>query len=357
MIKKENKTKVNLKLTPLISICVPTYNQAHLIKDGLQSAINQTYQNIEIIVVDDGSEDNTKEIVNSFQSSKIKYVFKEHTNAADTRNKAIKEAKGEFIFWLDSDDVLDLRIIEEYIAVYNNYPDADIFYSNLYCIDLTGKLLHLFEYEDYYNNNQKMIQFLFKGQPIPNPGTMINKKVFDVTGLFNTEFKRAHDYEFFTRLVLLNKFKTKHINKLMYTYRIHENNITLNTSGKINFEFERKIFNTLISQNDLKIFFPDIDWNTNPAAAQTVVNLKIGLRFYELEGYEEATIYLKKFFEVDRDEKNFIDLINKFANDGNFIQAKNLIDNLNGVSKFFPNYTQIKSIIDEAVFHAQIEEN
>ncbi len=357
VIKKDAPLLVSANYKPLISICIPVYNQAELIKDAINSAINQSYDNTEIIIVDDGSEDNIKEVIDDFNSHKIKYYYKKHTNAADTRNRAVKEANGEFILWLDSDDILNENILKEYITLLNKNSDIDILYCSLQAMKTNGEIFYIYDYEDYYHNNDAMFRFLFKGQPIPNGGTLIRKKVYDEIGVYNTEFKRAHDYEFFSRLAKTKKYNAKYSNKVLYTYRVHEKNITLNSTGKINYENERKIFSSLISGNDYKQFFPDIDWKTNPFMAETVFKLKIGLRYYELEGFEEAASYLKQFFEIDKDEKNFLDVINRYVNDGNFTEAQKLINELKSLSNYFPNFSQIKEIIDNAVLEAEANNN
>ena len=93
-------------MNPLLSIIVPCYNTGKYIEKCLYSIINQNYQNIEVIVVDDGSIDDTREIVNSIirLDNRIKYIYKENSGVSDTRNKGIMEASGEFVTFVDSDD-------------------------------------------------------------------------------------------------------------------------------------------------------------------------------------------------------------------------------------------------------------
>ena len=350
---KKEINKTNYNYAPLVSICIPTFNCANLLTDAIDSALNQSYKNFEIIIVDDGSIDNTKEVLEKIGSTKIRYIFKEHTNAADTRNRAVKEAKGDFILWLDSDDILNEEILDNYIFLLNKHDDIDLIYCSLQAMKLNGEVFYKYDYPDYYKKNDDMFKFLLKGQPIPNGGTLIKRKIYSELGNYNPDFIRAHDYEFYTRLVSTKKYNAKYADKVLYTYRVHDNNITLNTSGKINYEYERKIFKKIISDNDTKILYPEIDWNSNPKKAESVVNLKIGLRLYELEGYEESINYLVKFFEIDRDEKNFLDIINKFSDDGNFMVAQSLIKKLINISDSFPNFNQIRTIIDNAVKQAQ----
>ena len=91
--------------TDLISVIIPTYNRAHLIKRSAESVLNQTYKNIELIIVDDGSTDNTKEVIDSIKDERIVYIKQENQGCCAARNKGIDVAKGKYIAFQDSDDV------------------------------------------------------------------------------------------------------------------------------------------------------------------------------------------------------------------------------------------------------------
>jgi len=101
---------------PLVSIIIPNYNKAHYIREAIESALNQTYKNIEVIVVDDGSTDESKEIIKSF-GKKIKAYFLPHKNANVARNFGLKKSKGEYIQFLDSDDIILPEKIEKQVEV------------------------------------------------------------------------------------------------------------------------------------------------------------------------------------------------------------------------------------------------
>jgi len=101
------------------SIVIPTYNRAQLIGNTIQSVLNQTYTNFELIVVDDGSSDNTKEVVNGFNDLRIKYFWKENAERGAARNFGLKQANGEYVFFIDSDDEMlpnHLETLHQFIA-------------------------------------------------------------------------------------------------------------------------------------------------------------------------------------------------------------------------------------------------
>ena len=103
--------------TDLISVIIPTYNRAHLIKRSAESVLNQTYKNIELIIVDDGSTDNTKEVIDSIKDERIVYIKQENQGCCAARNKGIDTAKGKYIAFQDSDDVWHLDKLEKQIQI------------------------------------------------------------------------------------------------------------------------------------------------------------------------------------------------------------------------------------------------
>ncbi len=95
-----------MNIEPLISVILPTYNRAHTVSKAVQSVLNQTYQKWELIIVDDGSTDNTKNVVFSVKDKRMRYLYKENGGPAHARNYGIEHAKGKWIMYLDSDDTL-----------------------------------------------------------------------------------------------------------------------------------------------------------------------------------------------------------------------------------------------------------
>jgi len=115
------------------SIIIPTYNRAHILPNTIQSVINQTFSDWELIVVDDGSTDNTKKVVTTLNESRLKYIYQNNAERSAARNKGIESAKGKYICFLDSDDWYEpchLQILFEKISS-ENHPKALIF-TNCY---------------------------------------------------------------------------------------------------------------------------------------------------------------------------------------------------------------------------------
>src|SRR6478609_11561206 len=115
----------------LVSIIVPTYNRAHLIGETIQSVIDQSYKNWELIIVDDGSADNTNERIEKFNDKRIRFHRVEHSGVlGKVRNAGINFSKGELIAFLDSDDLWMPNKLEHQLSLMKDYPQASFIFGN-----------------------------------------------------------------------------------------------------------------------------------------------------------------------------------------------------------------------------------
>lgn len=116
---------------PLVSVIIPCYNQGKYLNDAVTSAINSTYNNIEIIIVDDESDDElTKQIMNDFKKEKAVLIRQKHSGVSAARNLAIQNAKGKYILPLDADDKIHSTYIEKAVKILENNPEYNVVYSN-----------------------------------------------------------------------------------------------------------------------------------------------------------------------------------------------------------------------------------
>ncbi|CCK80302.1 glycosyltransferase [Desulfobacula toluolica] len=108
-----------------VSIIIPTYNYGDFLSASIDSVLKQTYQNMEIIVIDDGSTDNTRQIVDSYKDQ-IKYIYQENSGLSTARNTGIKHATGEYMLFLDADDLLGVNLIQSQVEYLTNNPEINI---------------------------------------------------------------------------------------------------------------------------------------------------------------------------------------------------------------------------------------
>jgi glycosyltransferase involved in cell wall biosynthesis len=189
-----------MKQDPLVSIIIPSYNGAAFIKEAVDSALAQTYSNIEIIVVDDGSTDNTKAVLAPYVTThQIHYIYQPNAGLSAARNTGIRGAKGEYIALLDSDDIFLPRKIERQIAHFAALPDCDISYCGLYSF-WDGEPEKLLKIDYQFYSGEDVLPNLVKKSFIAPLTMVIKKDVFGRFGLFDENFKRSEDLEFLVRV-------------------------------------------------------------------------------------------------------------------------------------------------------------
>jgi glycosyltransferase involved in cell wall biosynthesis len=299
------KNEIKFVVKPFFSVCIPTYNREKYISDTLKSVLLQNFDNYEIIIIDDGSTDNTKQIVDRFPDNRIKYYYKNHTNAADTRNLAIEKAQGEFIVWLDSDDIILPYVLQEYYNFFIQNSYFELIYGDLVIVDnflIPQKELN---YEDWYNRNNELFSKLFYGNYIPNPVVCIKKIIYEKYGKYNIDFVRAHDYEFWIRIS--KHIKLKKINIKTCLWRWHDSNLSAE-SVKIDTSYEANAIKLMLANNSLEEIFPNYDWE-NKDHATVKSYLEIVKRFIILKDYNEAIKYAKLAYSLAHDP-SIMELVN-----------------------------------------------
>lgn len=186
------------KNTPVISIVLPTYNRAYILPEAIQSVLRQTYTDWELIVVDDGSTDNTREVVMSFTDSRIRYVQHEHNKGlAAGRNTGIREAHGEFIANLDSDDVWLPHKLEKELSKFT--PGVDVVYSRYERTLADGRVSSL--PPDIVEPKEGNLQKVFLADNIISMQmAIIRREVFEKYGMFDESIQAMQDWELWLRL-------------------------------------------------------------------------------------------------------------------------------------------------------------
>jgi glycosyltransferase involved in cell wall biosynthesis len=191
--------------TPLVSICIPAYNSEKFILQTLNSVLNQTYKNIEIIVVDDGSCDQTLAILTSIKDHKLKFVSQTNRGASAARNYAYKLSSGTYIKFMDADDVLSNNCVEQQVIGLVNKNDcvASAKWGRFFKNDLSD---FQFSPEHVWRNMHGIdwvIDSLVEhGSNMTQPGIfLITKTLIEKAGLWNEELSLIDDFDFMTRIL------------------------------------------------------------------------------------------------------------------------------------------------------------
>jgi glycosyltransferase involved in cell wall biosynthesis len=221
----------------LVSVIIPCYNHDKYINDTLKSIRNQTYQNIEIIIVDDHSQDESLNIIknNKKQDNRIKLIcHSKNMGASKSRNDGINISQGHYISFCDADDIWMNEKVEKQIGHLNNNPNINIVYSDAEIINSEGKSTgKLFSelYAPITKNNGEIFYDLCKTNFINTQTVLLRKRSIENAGLFPEHIKYVEDWVYWTILAQNNLFGYMEIP--LAKYRIHENNTNKDTKGLI----------------------------------------------------------------------------------------------------------------------------
>jgi glycosyltransferase involved in cell wall biosynthesis len=193
-----------------ISIITPTYNSAKTISRTIDSIIDQNYLDLEYIIIDGLSTDNTKDILSTYQNKiNIKFVSEKDNGIFDAMNKGIKMTTGEIIGVLNSDDFYCDGSVLSIVAQSFKDQNIDAVYGDIsYFSDDINKVVRYWRAGEYKESK------LNNGWIIPHPSLFLRRSVYDRCGLFNTDLKVAADYEFILKILKAYKIQTKYIPKV-----------------------------------------------------------------------------------------------------------------------------------------------
>ncbi|MDD2338569.1 MAG: glycosyltransferase, partial [Geobacteraceae bacterium] len=277
---------------PFISIAIPAYNSEQYIQEALTSAFNQEYDRFEVLVVDDGSTDATRDIVSSFNDQRLRLIEKEHTGAPDTRNRCVSESRGQYILWLDSDDVLPPGVLNTYVKTLHLFPDIDVMYGDIVRCDAILTPIQAIRYEDWYKRNVELLQALFLENIIPNPGTLVRKQCLVNCGGYDPGYRRAHDYELWSRIAATARFK--HVPRIVACWRMHDANLGAGRKN-VDTSYEARIVRKIVSTNEIKGIFPDLPWHSPvPHQAEAMACLLISKQLLYWKDFEGSISFVEK---------------------------------------------------------------
>ena len=233
-----------------VSIIIPVFNAEKYLEECIESVLNQSYPNIEIIAVNDGSKDKSPEILLNY-SNRIKIISKENGGVVSAMNAGIKEMTGDWLKILGADDVMYPNAVEELVKIGNKLENKKkwIIISNFHYIDSEGKIIEEFVQPDFNSMNKFDVDITLLDHFIGNAITsLIHKSAIDEYGMFNENFRIAPDLELWERYCILHNVRLWVVKKFLIKYRIHENMLTQKIGKKKIKEEDEKIRKFILSQ-------------------------------------------------------------------------------------------------------------
>ncbi len=352
---------------PKVSVIIPTYNREYLLSYAIYSVLNQTFQDFELIVIDDGSVDKTKKVVEEFQKkdNRISYFYQKNKGSSSARNLGIKKSKGEYIAFLDSDDRWLPEKLEKQLTLFEKAKEnigivscSAIDYSNER--ELKEHSFDKLKKEEYF---PKILDKCFIHSP---SSVVIKKKVIKDVGYFDEKLETCQDWEMWIRI--LEKYELDFVFSPLFKYYVHSFNISKKRTKKRDLEILkyvlnkhkekydrnplikskalRKIANCYISVGDrleaIKYFIRSI--KCNPLYLRSYIDLIIvsflGIKVYKLTGKtKNRAIFLKKI--IKEKKIKFFDFFYFFL-PNNSLEEKKKLEEIIGIIK---NYYEEDVII------------
>jgi glycosyltransferase involved in cell wall biosynthesis len=212
---------------PTVSVVIPAYNQAQYLTEAIQSVLAQTYRDFEIIVVDDGSTDDTPIVAKQF-SDAVRYVRQDNQGLAGARNTGIHQAQGKYIGLLDSDDQWLPAFLETMMALIEQHPDATVYYCYAQFMDANGQDLPQTTRCQGVPTNALNDTLLRANFIIPST-VVLRRSVVEAAGLFDQTLRSCEDWDLWIRLVPKHTFINRP--ECLVRYRVHGNSLSGNVAG------------------------------------------------------------------------------------------------------------------------------
>ena len=211
------------------SIVITAHNYAEYLERCLDSALSQTYDNYEVIVVDDGSTDRTPEILNTYQQEnpdRLRTIRLEGRGLPAASNAGIEAANGEYVVRLDADDYFDENLVTVEAEYLNNNPFVDLVYPDYYTINDSEEII------DHVRNMRVNDEVKLLNRSPLAAGAMYKKSAWEEIGGYNKRLDYQEDFDFWIRFI--NEYTVRNVNLPLMYYRQHGNNMSNNLEGRLN---------------------------------------------------------------------------------------------------------------------------
>ncbi|MCM8775444.1 MAG: glycosyltransferase [Candidatus Omnitrophica bacterium] len=240
-----------------VSIIIPTYNRKHLVSDAIESVLAQTYKDYEIIVVDDGSTDGTEEMIRSKYGDRLHYIRQTNQGISAARNAGIRSAKGDFIAFLDSDDMWLPEKLEKQITYLDQHSNLGFLCTRFKAYSIHNKDAVRFGPEGF---STKFAELLMSDNFIPTSTVMVRRAVLDDVGLFDPDIPTYEDFDLWLRIA--KKYPFDCLQDILTIYREHPQN-TGKDSSKVHWGLW-KVYSKILGLYGRDI--PDLDLVQKKAA-------------------------------------------------------------------------------------------
>lgn len=249
VLSSKNSSDPNMNNT--ITVVIPTYNKADFISQTIESVLQQTYENFEIVIIDDCSGDKTEQVVQKYLSEKIRY-FKHSKNLGPgaTFNDGIKKSNTDYITLIASDDILLPNHLELVINTFESDKELEVLFPQLKVINERNEDLKQIIRAPFDDKYKLLNHLFYQGNDIPSPGIAFRKRMFKKISPYNTNLILVHDYDLNVRCLMQTKVLTLPIATVLYRKFSNNANLSGNTEW---YKLCRKIELKTVLNNYLNI--------------------------------------------------------------------------------------------------------
>ncbi|AVK82806.1 hypothetical protein C3943_04140 [Lysinibacillus sp. B2A1] len=314
-----------------VSIILPTYNRAIFIEKAIKNCLEQSYQNIELIVVDDGSIDETKNVVDKFNDDRLLYFYKENEGLPSAINFGMKKSTGKYLTWTSDDNFFYKDAIKKMVEFMNQQDEPSFIYTNMEYIDKNEEVVGVMN----SNCQNRIYLHNYIGACF-----MYDRKVYESIGDYDEKLRLVEDYDYWIRVH--EKYPMIHLNQTLYRYMIHSESLSSTKKNEVQLMFKElykknRIFEKLYK--DIKCYAGSKKvyiWGTGSLASRVYKECFWENR-WEIEGFIEQidtskNVYLdKKVFRFEMIDPNncIIIIASSFRGEVEaFLKSNNLIANV-----------------------------
>ena len=211
-------------MNPLVTVYITCFNYGSYVDEAIQSVLNQTYQNFELIVIDDGSSDNSREVIKAYkQNARIQIIFQQNKGLNATNNVAIRNAKGKYIVRLDADDYFEPEALGVMTSILESDPDLGLVFPDYYYVDIEGNRTgthrrHFFDDE-----------VTLYDQPAHGACTMVRLEYLTKLDGYDESFSCQDGFDLWIKFIKFHK--VTNINRPLFSYRQHNRNLSTNQNN------------------------------------------------------------------------------------------------------------------------------